>query len=127
MRKANRFTCDVTFRPDVMTLSFDEFRAQTQEVNNLSIHSEGDSFNVTRESDGTSFTYLMREKEYPFYAERPEFIYFSVKEDGANRSTVFTVNDIASRCLGGQFGSLGFHCHRDGYEFMESNDIIDAR
>jgi len=120
MRKANRFNCEVTFRPEDASLSFEEFRAQTQEIKNLSIHSEGGTFEAIRESDGKKFTYLMREKEYPFYPERPEFIYFSVKEEGANRSSIFTVNDIDSRRLGGQFGGIAAFCHREGYTFQES-------
>ena len=125
MRKANRFTCDVTFRPNDRTLSVAEFKAQTQEVKGLSIHSEGGEFQVTRKSDGKIFTYLMREKQYPFYEDRPEFIYFSIKEEGAKRSSVYTVNDLDSRRLGGQFGGIGFHCHRDGYSFQESLEILD--
>ena len=125
MRRANRFTCDVTFRPGDPNMSLEEFRANTQEVKGLSIHSEGGEFEVVRESDGAKFTYLMREKEYPFYADRPEFIYFSVKKEGANRSSGFTVSDIDSRRLGGQFGGIGFHCYRDGYSFQESLDVLD--
>ena len=127
MRKANRFECEVSFRPEDPKLSFEEFRAQTQEVKGLSIHSEGGTFSVKRESDGAEFTYLMREKEYPFYAERPEFIYFSIKEEGANRSSAFTVNDIDSRRLGVQSGGLGAFCHRIGYTFDESLELLDSQ
>lgn len=127
MRKADRFTCDITFRPEDMSLSFQEFREQTQEVKGLSIHSEGGEFSVVRDSDGQSFTYLMREKEYPFYDERPDFIYFSVKADGANRSSVYTVNDIESRRIGVQSGGIGFNCHRDGYEFRELKSVLDQQ
>jgi len=125
MRKANRFTCEVSFRPEDPSLSFEEFRAQTQEIKGLSIHSEGGEFEAIRESDGAKFTYLMREKEYPFYEDRPEFIYFSVKQEGANRSSIYTVNDIDSRRLGGQFGGLGAFCHRVGYNFQESLEVLD--
>lgn len=127
MRKANRFNCEVSFRPEDPNLSFEEFRAQTQEVKGLSIHSEGGTFTVKRESDGAEFTYLMREKEYPFYAERPEFIYFSIKQEGANRSSAFTVNDIDSRRLGVQSGGLGAFCHRIGYTFDESLELLDSQ
>jgi len=125
LRKARRFVCEVSFRPEDPSLSFEEFRAQTQEIKGLSIHSEGGSFEAVRESDGQKFTYLMREKEYPFYSERPEFIYFSVKQEGADRSSIFTVSDIDSRRLGGQFGGIGAFCHLEGYEFQESLEILD--
>lgn len=127
MKRAHRFICDVTFRPEDMTLSFEAFREQTQKISGLSIHSQGGSFEVIRDSDGQSVTFLMREKEYPFYSERPDFIYFSAKEEGANRSTMYTVNDIKSRRLGGQMGGLGFDCYREGYTFRESHEQLTAK
>jgi len=125
MRKAKRYTCEVSFRPTDQSLSFQELGEQTQREKGLSIHSQGGEFEVTRKSDGTVFNYLMREKEYPYYAERPEFIYFSIREKEATRSTLYTVSDIDARRLGGQTAGIGFHCHRDGYEFQESRIQLD--
>ncbi len=110
MRRAHKFLCQVTFR------SAD---GASQTVDGLQLLSQGGTFDVTRESDGKVFSALLRDKEYPYYDERPDFIYFSFREKGAPRSLVYTVHDVESRRLGFNTQGIGAHCHREGYEFRE--------
>ena len=111
LRRVKRFTCGITFDPR---------GPSPQEITDLSLHSQGGSADVTRERDGQEFTLLMRDKEYPYYSTRPDFIYFSIRRKGELASVVFTVNDPNSRSLGVNTGELLAYCHRDGYEFRES-------
>lgn len=111
MRRVKAFTCNVTFDPQ---------GPSPQEISGLRLHSQGGSFDVTRERDGQVFTVLMRDKEYPYYSTRPDFIYFSIRRKGEQASVVFTVNDPDSRSLGVNNGELLASCHRDGYGFRES-------
>ena len=111
LRRVKRFTCGITFDPR---------GPEPQEITGISLHSQGGSADVTRERDGQSFTLLMRDKEYPYYSTRPDFIYFSIRHTGEQASVVFTVNDPDSRSLAVNTGELLASCYRDGYAFRES-------
>lgn len=126
MRKADRFSCDVSFKPEnTQGMSFTDVREKTENVRGNSIHSEGGTFIAVRSYDGKEFEYLMREKEYPFYDERPNFIYFSLREKGSPYSIAYTVSDLNSRRIGGQFGDFGFQCNREGYTFDQSLELLN--
>lgn len=110
MRRTKQFVCDVYFTNSDGT---------REELKGAKLHSQGGTVEVTRAEDGKEFTLLMRDKEYPFYATRPDFIYFSVREKGAQRSLVFTVADPLSRSLGVSLPKMTFYCYREGFEFRE--------
>ena len=111
LRRAKQFVCNFTFDPR---------GPEPQEITGLRLHSQGGSFNVTRERDGSEFTVLMRDKEYPYYSTRPDFIYFSIRRKGEQASIAFTVNDPESRALAVNTGEFLASCYREGYEFRES-------
>lgn len=115
LRRAKSFICDVVFRDD---------GGGAEEVKGVPLHSQGGTADVTRESDGAVFTLLMRDKEYPYYETRPDFIYFSVREKGQPRSIVYSVNDTRSRRLGVSVGWLNAHCYLKGYTFGETYDQL---
>ena len=115
LRRVKRFTCGITFDPR---------GPEPQEIADISLHSQGGSADVTRERDGQEFTLLMRDKEYPYYSTRPDFIYFSIRRKGELASVVFTVNDPDSRSLAVNTGDLVASCYRDGYEFRESLEAL---
>ncbi|MCY4156411.1 MAG: chromophore lyase CpcT/CpeT [Gammaproteobacteria bacterium] len=115
LRRAKRFNCGITFDPR---------GPEPQEISDISLHSQGGSAEVTRQRDGQPFMLLMRDKEYPYYSTRPDFIYFSIRRKGEQASVVFTVNDPDSRSLGVNTGELLAYCHREGYEFRESLEAL---
>lgn len=110
LRRAKRYQCEAHFGAP---------GTKKQIVDGLSVHSQGGLATATRESDGQAFDLLMREKEYPYYTERPDFIYFSVRKSGERRSLAYTVNDLRSRSLGVYHDGLLFYCYLEGYEFRE--------
>ncbi|MFK7954675.1 MAG: chromophore lyase CpcT/CpeT [Lysobacterales bacterium] len=111
MRRAKVFFCEVSFR--------DDQGAITQTQANIRLLSQGGTFELTRQSDSQSFTGLLRDKQYPFYSDRPDFMYFSFRKTGEPRSLVYTVHDVDSRRFGFNTQGIGAHCHREGYEFRE--------
>lgn len=126
LRRARRFTCDIIVRPADQPKFFRGADSQeTQVFNNMSIHTEGGSFDVERASDGQIFTFLMRAKEYPYYEVRPDFLYFSIRKKGEESSVAYTANDLNSRILSAFFDGIAFNCYRDGYNFRETIEFID--
>lgn len=117
LRRARDYVCAVIFiAPD----------GERQTVSDLVMHSQGGTVDVERASDGEKFTVLMRDKEYPYYGQRPDFMYFSVRREGEQRSIGYSVHDVRSRTLGIKVDELIAHCYLKGYEFRETYDqIID--
>lgn len=116
MRRAKIFYCDFFFYGGE---GLGSERTQ-QAVENLRIHSQGGGATAIRKSDGASFSILLREKEYPYYETRPDFIYYSLRKTGADRSIAYGVADANSRQFGVNQGEIGAFCHREGYNFRES-------
>lgn len=114
MRRAKIFICEASFRGT---------NGESQSINDLVIHSQGGTALLTRAGDGAEFILRIRDKEYPYYNTRPDFIYFSFRAKDAERSIVFTVNDSDSRRIGFSTPTFAAHCHRKGYDFRE---ILDA-
>ncbi|MEO0996683.1 MAG: chromophore lyase CpcT/CpeT [Pseudomonadota bacterium] len=116
MNRARPYRCDVYFyAPD----------AAPQVVSDLPMHDQGGTVRAERRSDGATFEVLMRNKEYPYYDTRPDFIYFSLRRAGEQRSLAFSVNDPLSRQLGVRTPEVGAFCHRLGYAFLEPYAVIE--
>ena len=124
MRRALPFICNGRFFSNPAS-TFDDGNTKIQYFKDMRLHSQGGTFTVKRDSDGQMFEVLMRTKKYPFYSERPDFIYFSVRKEGAKRSEVFTVSDINSRHMGVTLPGMSAYCHRVGYEFNEEIETLD--
>ncbi|MEM9881100.1 MAG: chromophore lyase CpcT/CpeT [Pseudomonadota bacterium] len=116
MRRARVYVCALRF--------FDDKRNE-QLVDNLRVHSQGGIATAIRTSDGASFDILLREKEYPFYDTRPDFIYYSIRRTGAQRSVAYGVADAGSRQFGANIGELSAFCHREGFTFLQSLEQLD--
>lgn len=114
MRRASIFHCEGSFRSE----------AGVQNLNPFRIHSQGGHAKIRRQADGQVFEILLRSKEYPFYETRPDFMYFSIREQGAKRSLLYSVNDADSRRLGLNHNGIAVHCSRTGYDFRQSLDQL---
>lgn len=110
MNRVKPFRCDMFFYGE---------NGDQQVERDLPIHSQGGTARATRSADGVEFEILMRDKEYPYYETRPDFIYFSIRRAGEQGSIMFSVNDPDSRQLGMRNSEVGAFCHREGYEFRE--------
>ena len=113
--RAKIFMCEVTFR---------EKRGQDeQKVENLKLHSQGGQVWATR-ADGKEVGLRLRDKEYPYYNEHPDFLFFAVREKTSEASLAYSVHDVNSRRLGIDIGWMGAHCIRDGYAFREPLEAL---
>lgn len=117
LRRARSYYCDFYFDATE--------GAPAQESSGHRVFSQGGSATALREADGQSFDILIREKEYPYYTTRPDFIYYSVRHTGAERSITYGVADPASRQFGSKTNGVGVFCHQDGYEFRERVEDLD--
>ncbi len=111
LRRARTYICDVYF--------YGQTRADQQIVEDLKIHSQGGVGLAVRETDGQPFELLLRQKEYPYYDTRPDFIYYSVRKAGQRRSEAYGVADYNSRQFGLNAGEVGAFCHLEGYSFRQ--------
>lgn len=111
LRRARTYICDVYF--------YGETRADQQVVEDLKVHSQGGVGVAVRQTDGQSFEILLRQKEYPYYDTRPDFIYYSVRKAGERRSVAYGVADYNSRQFGLNAGDVGAFCHLEGYNFRQ--------
>lgn len=114
MRRAFSFTCSLSERQEDGSL---------REVASAQAHNQGGIATLTG-SDGAAYTLLMRQKEYPFYETRPDFLYFSVRKAGEKRSLAYSVNDPSARQFGIGVGSNSFFCHRAGYDFRQDSALL---
>lgn len=117
MRRSKIFVCNALFRSlDMM---------QSTETDGQRIHSQGGMIHLTRPSDGKEFSIRIREKEYPYYVTRPDFLFLSVMNKGENRSIVYSVSDPNSRHMAVYLpGEFTMNCVLDGYEFQESFESL---
>lgn len=123
MSRALPFLCSgrIFSNPDS---TFDDGTTSIQTFGNKRLHSQGGTFTITRDSDGQTFEVLMRTKEYPFYNTRPDFLYFSLRKAGEQRSMAFSVNDTNSRVVGITLPGFSASCHRIGYDFRQKLEIL---
>ncbi len=122
MRRARTFSCTVTFQGAQDT----GFQSGVDHVREgLPLHSQGGTLTVTNPSDGRDYQLLMRTKEYDFYENRPDFMYFSIRKPGESTSTAFGVGDTDSRLIGLNLGWMSAFCYREGYTFREPLAVLN--
>lgn len=116
MRRSKIYMCNAIFRnPD-----FSQIETEPQQI-----HSQGGLIHFTRPSDDKEFSIRIREKEYPYYDTRPDFLFLSVMNKGENRSLVYAVGDANSRNLAVYLpGEFTVNCVLDGYEFRETFESL---
>ena len=110
MRRADPFICEMNIRLD---------DGSSQRVDNLRLHSQGGTRRVVREDNGEEYILRLRDKEYPFYDTRPDFLFLAVRKANEQRSLAYTVGDPDSRRLGVSISGLLAHCYREGYSFRQ--------
>jgi hypothetical protein len=114
--RAKIFMCELTFRGETRG-------AAEQKVSGLRLHSQGGQVWATR-ADGKKVGLRLRDKEYPYYDVRPDFLFFAAREEGEDASLAYSIHDAASRRLGLDIGWMGAHCVREGYEFREPLEAL---
>ena len=115
LRRARPFLCEVNMRLD---------DGSSQHEEGLRLHSQGGEQTVTRRDNGEKYILRMRDKEYPFYDTRPDFLFLSIRKENERRSLAYTVGDAESRRLGFSFDGVLAHCYLEGYTFRQSLETL---
>ena len=115
MRRAQPFSCEVNLR-------LDDGSGQHEE--NLRLHTQGGEHTIVRKDNGERLVLRMRDKEYPFYDTRPDFLFLSIRRENERRSLGYAVGDAESRRLGFSIDGLLAHCYRDGYTFRQPREAL---
>ena len=120
LRRAKIFICEAAFRNENQT-GYDS----GQIIKDLRLHSQGGLVWITREVDGARYGLRLRDKEYPYYEQRPDFLFFSIRQPDSPRSVAYSVHDSDSRRLGINLNWMSANCHRQGYEFREPLELLE--
>jgi len=108
MNRAKVFACDVSFYgtnylqgpgPDDQ-----KFLAQ-------GLHSQGGTLRYLRKADGKSYVLRLRDKEYPYYEKRADFMFLSVRE-GDKPFIAYSLHDPDAGFLGLNLGWVSVSCER---------------
>lgn len=118
MRRADRYECSGYFNPE----------QGKQQLEPFTIHNQGGTVTLTREADGQTFELLLRKKEYPYFNELPDFLYFSIRRGDEEKSMLFSVHDIDARRIGLNYGgTMAIGCNREGYKFRETLEQLKLK
>ncbi len=98
MNRAKVFLCKVTFQ-------------EKQSFESLRLHSQGGAVRLRRDADGKSFQLRLRDKEYPYYESRPDFMFLSVRE-GEGPFIAYSLHDPGAEFLGFNLGWMSATCER---------------
>ncbi|MDX2221596.1 MAG: chromophore lyase CpcT/CpeT [Rhodospirillaceae bacterium] len=114
-RRAKLFNCEIVFRRD---------DGSEQKVSGLWLHSQGGTVWAMRDATGERVGLRLRDKEYPYYETRPDFMFLAVRKPGQAESVGFSIHDSDSRRMGIDLGWFNAHCYRQGYTFRETLDQL---
>lgn len=116
MRRSKIFHCEVTFR--------NEDRSVARTISDVRMHSQGGLVWFDPDENGDVYGIRMRDKEYPFYSERPDFLLFSLQKQGQASMVGYALTDVDARRVGFNLGWALGHCHREGYDFREPLELL---
>jgi hypothetical protein len=111
LRRSKIFECEVTFR--------NEDGSTARKIDGIRMHSQGGLVWFNPDENGDVYGIRMRDKEYPFYSERPDFLLFSMQKKGQARMVGYALTDVDARRVGFNLGWALGYCHLEGYEFRE--------
>jgi hypothetical protein len=111
LRRSKIFECEVTFS--------NEDRSTARSIKDIRMHSQGGLVWFDPDKNGDVYGIRMRDKEYPFYSEMPDFLLFSLQKKGQSSMVGYALTDVDARRVGFNLGWVLGHCHREGYDFRE--------
>lgn len=116
LRRANTFVCEINFRLA---------DGSSQKEENLRVHSQGGTQTVTHDETGDQYTIRLRDKQYPFYDTRPDFLFMAIRKSNERRSLAYALSDTDARRIAINFGDVLAHCFREGYTFRQPLEWIE--
>ena len=115
MQRARIFRCDLTVRDEA---------GESYGVTDMRVHDQGGFGSLTLGDGGDIYRVRLRNKEYPFYDTRPDFLFLAVLKEGQARSVAYAVSDPDARRISVTGAGVTAHCHREGYQFREPVELL---
>ena len=110
MVRTKKFSCDINFYAgDYLQGPHPDDQA----ILDQEIHSQGGTIKVTRASDRKEYVFRLRDKEYPYFEENPDFMFLSVRR-GNEPFLAYSLHDPAATLIGFNLGWLSVFCERMG-------------
>jgi hypothetical protein len=108
LNRAKTFSCDVNvYGRDYLAGPSDDDQSFTAQP----LHSQGGTVRFERKADGKTYVLRLRDKEYPYYATRPDFMFLSVRPaDGP--FIAYSLHDPDARFIGFNLGWMLVACER---------------
>ncbi len=75
------------------------------------LHSQGGAIRFARKADGKNYMLRLRDKEYPYYEKRPDFMFLSVRE-GDRPFIAYSLHDPDAKFIGMNLGWMSVVCER---------------
>ncbi len=107
MRKANLYTCDVSFYEKAYYLPGEK----DMSYKGLKVHDQGGTVSLLNPIDNKTYFIQLRNKEYPFYTlEDSNFFFLRFKEEGAQASTALAFAEPNAKKIGFQINWVSATC-----------------
>lgn len=106
--RARVFSCEVNFYG---TNYLQGPSGDDQKFSDAKLHSQGGTLRYTRKADGKTYQLRLRDKEYPCYEKRADFMFLSVRE-GDKPFIAYSLHDPEASFLGMNLGWMSVSCER---------------
>jgi len=111
MRRADIFQCEVSFLGTDGRIP--------RKISGIRLHDQGGLAWLEADEDGDVYGLRLSDTEFPFYSERPDYLWLSFRKQGQARQVGYGLADVDSRRVGFGLGWVTGHCHLQGYDFRE--------
>ncbi len=116
MRRADVFECEASFlAKDGRT---------PRKISGIRLHSQGGLAWFEPDENGDVYGLRLLSVEFPFYSERPDYLWLSFRKQGQASQVGYGLADVDSRRVGFGLGWVTGHCHLQGYGFREPLETL---
>lgn len=116
LSRAGIYECEVSF--------LDKEGRTPRKVSGIRLHNQGGLSWLEPDEKGEVYGLLLRRTEFPFYSERPDYLWLSFRKQGQTSQVGYGLADVDSRRVGFGLGWVTGHCHMQGYGFRESLQVL---
>ena len=106
--RAKIFSCDVSFYAGNYLAGPNP---NDQIAEDQIIHSQGGTITIHRRSDDADYTLRLRDKEYPYFEQNPDFMFLSVRK-GKEPFIAYSLHDPEAALIGFNLGWMSVFCER---------------
>lgn len=116
MRRADIFECEASFLGKDGRIP--------RKIEGIRLHSQGGLAWFDPDENGDVYGLRLRNAEFPFYDERPDYLWLSFRKQGQALQVGYGLADVNARRIGFGLGWVTGHCHLEGYNFREPLETL---